>query len=78
MTKKIKALYKKAGLKAPNGKGIHTEAFHRRAVAIMKSGTAKSIAYATAMKQLGRDKSVHKSHRQEGYKKALKKVFKKR
>jgi hypothetical protein len=77
MTKQIKAMYKKAGVRAPNGKGVHTKAFHSRATKIMQSGTPRTTAYATAMKQLGRNKAVKKSHWQKGYKNALKSVFKK-
>lgn len=67
--KKVKSAYEKAGVREPEGKGIHTVAFHERAAAIMgsmkKSGKKvnRNVAYATAMKQLGRKKSVLKDHR---------------
>lgn len=68
--KTIKKIYKKAGIKAPKGKGEHTVKFHKRATSIMKgykkgglTEEEKNISYATAMKQLGRNKSVNKSHR---------------
>ena len=53
---------------APKGKGIHTVAFHERAAKIMGSmkksgkGVNRNEAYAIAMKQLGRKKSVLKKH----------------
>lgn len=70
MGKEIKKLYTSKGLKAPKGKGEHTLAFHKLATAIMESEKKggltekeKQIAYATAMKRLGRNKAVNKSHR---------------
>jgi len=69
---KIKALYHKAGIKPPKGKGVHTKKFHSMAVELMKKGFSKTHAYATAMMTLGRNKSVKKAHRRE----ALDKVFK--
>jgi hypothetical protein len=69
MSKEIKKLYTSKGITPPKGKGIHTTAFHKQASAIMKSEskgglteTEKKIAYATAMKNLGRNKAVKKSH----------------
>jgi hypothetical protein len=69
MSKAIQKIYKEAKIKAPIGKGLHTMAFHRLAVSIMKpykSGgltkKEKAIAYATSMKILGRNKAVKKSH----------------
>jgi len=68
-SKTIKKIYSSKGLKAPKGKGEHTVKFHKMASAIMKSESKggltkkeKSIAYATAMKKIGRNKSVNKSH----------------
>jgi len=64
MSKKIREMYKKAGVPAPDGKGIHTEKFHRMAIGIKKSNPGYSMerAYRIAMGQLGRDKAVKKSH----------------
>jgi hypothetical protein len=69
-TADIIAMYKAAGLPAPDGKGEHTKAFHKLAIEVakgyVKSGDtpkeALDKAYPTAMKQLGRDKAVNKSH----------------
>jgi hypothetical protein len=68
--KTIKNIYSSKGLKAPKGKGEHTVKFHKIASAILKSESKdgitnkeKKIAYATAMKKLGRNKAVNKSHR---------------
>ena len=60
MGKQIREVYRKAKVKAPNGKGIHTKKFHEVAVAVKKKnrGWSMSRAYATAMKTLGRDRSV--------------------
>ncbi|WAX08806.1 hypothetical protein BS162P1_00027 [Bacteroides phage BS162P1] len=66
---RINRAYDEAGVSAPKGKGIHTVAFHERATAIMgsmKKGNKpvnRNMAYAIAMKQLGRKKSVLKPHR---------------
>lgn len=62
MSAKIKAMYRKAGMKSPNGKGIHTEKFHRMVTAIGTKGGAVN-PYAVAMAKLGRGKAVKKSHR---------------
>ena len=64
MSKKIREMYKKAGVPAPDGKGIHTKKFHELAINVKKGNPEYTMdqAYATAMKILGRDKSVKKSH----------------
>lgn len=68
-SEEIKKLYKNAGLPAPKGKGEHTKAFHKRAIAVAKSyiksgdspEEALKKAYPTAMKQLGKKKSLKKN-----------------
>jgi len=64
MSKKIREMYRKAGIKAPDGKGVHTAAFHKRAIEVKQGNPEYTMdqAYATAMKILGRNKSVKKSH----------------
>ena len=70
-TADIHAMYKAAGLPAPDGKGIHTKAFHELAIDIAKGYVKKGDtgkkaldkAYPTAMKQLGKKKAVKKAHR---------------
>jgi hypothetical protein len=72
-TKTINAMYKKAGLPVPDGKGIHTKAFHKLSVEVakgyLKKGDSKEVAmkkgYATAMKQLGKEKAVKAEHRKD-------------
>jgi hypothetical protein len=66
MSEQIKKLYTDAGLTPPKGKGIHTEAFHRCVVSVMKKGGADD-PHAICMAQLGRDKSVKKAHRSSTY-----------
>jgi len=63
-SRNIMKLYTDKGIKPPEGKGIHTKKFHEMATAMMENGVPKDIAYATAMKKLGRNKSVKKPHRQ--------------
>jgi len=65
MSKRIKELYRKAGLKPPNGKGIHTEAFHKCVISIKKKQkqgkTSKSLnPYAVCMSSLGKKKAIKK------------------
>lgn len=69
--KRVNKAYEDADVEAPKGKGIHTVAFHERAAKIMGSMKSsgkkvnKNMAYAIAMKQLGKKKSVLKPHRNE-------------
>ena len=60
--KKIKRMYRKAGMKPPKGKGIHTAKFHRAVTKIAKKGGVEN-PYAVAMAALGPEKAVRKSHR---------------
>ena len=64
MSAVIKKLYTKAGIKPPDGKGIHTKKFHEMAVAIKREnpGYDMSRCYSIAMSQIGRNKAVKKSH----------------
>ena len=65
---RVNKSYDDAGVEPPKGKGIHKVAFHERAAKIMgsmkKAGKKvnRNMAYAIAMKQLGKKKSVLKSH----------------
>lgn len=61
-SKEIKELYRKRGVTPPEGKGIHTKEFHDLASKLMQEGMDKDVAYATAMKKLGRDRAVKKEH----------------
>jgi len=68
MSKKIKKMYRKAGLKPPKGKGIHTLKFHKCVVSC-KVGQRKkhrkkvTSCYAVCMASIGRKKAVRKAHR---------------
>ena len=63
MSKKIMAMYKKAGVSPPSpGKGIHTEAAHSCVINYRKKGMAKDEAWKRCMGGLGRNKAVKKSH----------------
>jgi len=61
MSEKIKAMYRRAGLKPPNGKGIHTEKFHRCVIKLKKKGDVKN-PYAVCMKSIGRAEAVKRIH----------------
>ena len=64
MSEAIRKKYHKAGLKPPDGKGIHTEKFHSCVIDVKKSGTAAN-PYAVCMSSLGKTKAVKKSHQRE-------------
>ena len=68
---RINKRYTDVGLEPPKGKGLHTVAFHKRAIAIMKGNPdmPRDRAYAIAMKQLGRNKAVKTAHRNPEYRK---------
>jgi hypothetical protein len=63
----ITKLYTVAKLKPPVGKGEHKQAFHKLAIKLMNNGMERNRAYATAMKILGRNQAVHKSHWSKNY-----------
>jgi len=64
MSERIKAIYRKKGIKPPAGKGLHTEKFHDMATSIKKDNPGYSMerCYKIAMGQLGAEKAVKKSH----------------
>lgn len=64
MSERIRRIYRRAKVTAPDGKGIHTERFHRMAVGIKKSNPSypMSRCYQIAMGQLGKRKAVRPSH----------------
>jgi len=64
MSKRIREIYKKGGVasKAPNGKGIHTEAFHSCVVEYLKKGFSYKEAAKRCMGGLGKKRAVKKSH----------------
>ena len=64
MSKAIRAIYERKGVKAPNGKGIHTAKFHDIATSIKRDNPSYSMerSYAMAMAQLGRKRAVKKGH----------------
>ena len=65
MTKAIKEMYRKAGVKAPDGKGVHTARFHRCVVQVSKDPSIES-PHAVCMKSLGVAGAVKKGHRRYG------------
>jgi len=68
MSKEIRRLYKKKGIKPPDGKGIHTKKFHDIATSIKRDNPNYSMSrcYAIAMAQLGKKKAVKKRHQRAG------------
>lgn len=63
MSKAIKAEYKKAGIAAPDGKGIHTLRAHKCVISYLKKGLAKDEAWQRCMGGLGAKLAVKKAHR---------------
>ena len=60
-TKDVNAMYKKAGMTPPDGKGIHTKKFHKCVTSV---GDEKGKnPYAICMDSLGKEKAVKASHR---------------
>jgi len=64
MSKRIREIYKKAGVasQTPKGKGIHTEAFHKCVVNYLAKGFSYDEAAQRCMGGLGHNKAVKKSH----------------
>ena len=62
MSEAIRKEYRKAGMKAPDGKGIHTLRFHRCVIRVSKKGDVKN-PYAVCMSSLGSEKAVKAGHR---------------
>jgi hypothetical protein len=63
-TEDVKQMYRSSGMKPPDGKGIHTKKFHSCVTQVGKEGEVDN-PYAVCMASLGRNKSVHKSHRSD-------------
>jgi len=61
--KRIKQAYRKAGLTAPDGKGIHTLRAHQCVIEYLKKGFSKDEAWQRCMGGLGRNRAVKKAHR---------------
>ena len=62
MSKEIKKVYTKAGLKAPKGKGIHTKEAHECVVAYLLKGFSQAEAWKRCMGGLGKH-AIKPSHR---------------
>jgi hypothetical protein len=62
MSKQIREAYRKAGLKPPKGKGIHTLRAHECVIRYLKKGFSKDEAWQRCMGGLGRNRAVKKSH----------------
>jgi hypothetical protein len=64
MSESIRKIYRKKGIKPPDGKGIHTRKFHDMATSIKRDnpGYSMSRCYKIAMGRLGRNKAVKKRH----------------
>jgi hypothetical protein len=65
MSERIREIYREKGVEPPDGKGIHTIAFHDMATSIKRDNPdyPMSRCYQIAMGRLGRNKAVKKSHR---------------
>lgn len=67
MSERIRKLYRKKGVKPPDGKGIHTEKFHDVATSIKRDNPnyPMSRCYQIAMGTLGAKRAVKKLHRKK-------------
>jgi len=67
MTEAIRKIYRDAGLKPPDGKGIHKQKFHEIAVAIKRDNPSYSMSrcYSIAMTKTPGG-GVKKSHKRTG------------
>ena len=65
MSEAIREIYRRKGIKPPDGKGIHTKKFHDIATSIKRDNPSYSMSrcYAIAMGRLGASKAVKPSHR---------------
>ena len=62
MSKKIKQMYRSAGVAAPRGRGIHTEVAHSCVLNYLKKGLGKGEAWKRCMGAL-QEKAIKKGHR---------------
>ncbi len=62
MSERIRRIYQQAGQKPPDGKGIHTERFHRCVVDYLKKNLSYKEAAKRCMGGIGRNLAVNKSH----------------
>jgi len=67
MSREIKSLYRREGLKPPDGKGIHTKVAHQCVVNYLKKGFSKDEAWKRCMGGIGREKAVKKAHQSSKY-----------
>lgn len=77
MSEKIKSMYRRAGMKPPKGKGVHTLKFHRAVTKIAKKDGSVDNPFAVAMASLGAGKAVKKSHRRGALRRHLERKRKK-
>lgn len=71
--RRVKAMYHRAGMKPPKGKGIHTIKFHKTVTSIGAKGKVRS-PHAVAMAKLGPGKAVRSEHRR--YRKNVRRLAK--
>lgn len=62
MSKKIKQMYRSAGIRPPDGKGIHTKAAHSCVVEYLRKGLSKDSAWKRCMGAL-KARAIKKAHR---------------
>lgn len=63
-TKDVKAMYRKAGMEPPKGKGIHTKKFHKCVTSVGAKDDV-SNPYAVCMSSIGKKDAVHKFHQRQ-------------
>jgi hypothetical protein len=62
MSETIKRMYRKAGIAAPDGKGIHTAMAHKAVISYIKKGLSKDEAWKRVIGGMGKY-AIKKAHR---------------
>jgi hypothetical protein len=62
MSRRIRKMYRQAGLKPPDGKGIHTEDAHKAVIDYLKKGLSKDEAWKRVIGGMGKH-AIKPSHR---------------
>jgi len=71
MSQEIKDMYRNAGLKPPEGKGIHTKNAHKCVINYLKKGFSKDEAWKRCVGGMGAKNAIKKSHRRKKVTSAL-------
>lgn len=68
MTERIKNMYRRAGLRPPKGRGLHTERAHKQVIRYRKQGFSTQEAWKRVVGGMGRHAIKAGHRRQRTYK----------